>query len=1036
MKRAWLVCFCMVSVTGHAYELGTHGRLTYQAYAQSVLSDAQLTTDLGYDSFDPANPFGKYYYDVAGNQIKERLANAFEESEKRMPDGAKSLSISGWLMRGAIREDDVMLGLADGQPQDDPYSPLIGFMRVFNHFYDPINRQPLNKDGTPVGQITCAAGAVIGDVIPGGIGVGLAIGCQPTEITPKWAIGSSDVFSSLNTPNSSRRNHFTVFDAREAMYRSLTGRSSDGKPLQPSDTLTKPEDIRNAYWATTFRALGDVLHLVQDMGQPQHTRNDPHAGNKYNGNALWEQWVGHKSVYENYIDAAAKGESFITNSKNVASGIPYTAFPATSLNYGGYDPVAFTNYLSYFTTPGSGDVSTRQGLADYSNRGFFSAGKNLGQNEYLFPSNDPNSYGQAKLSADWNGQPLPNSGSVILLTGTVTDSLNPAQTASNVPLTTYGLFDQFLIQQGKQPAYTLNRYNYDAMANLLIPRAVGYSAGLINYFFRGKIDILPDPNNGGKYLIKNLGKEDMKGTFTLYYDATDGNRYPVAGTSPDKTWESLTIPAGGQVDNLSLTLPTNPAPKKQGDFMLVFNGDMGEEKQAKDASGNAMSPGAVVAKHVSVKGGTLYLVGADSMGRIISFKADESGTHLISGYDPSGKYVAAKEFDPLPQMVSMSGGYPIAQTSLTKQVQFSPGIGGYSYRTLAVTLINPRYYSFYSYVLHPVTGNFEWQSGVAWRAGALDAPTGAYIFNLTASGQLNYQRWVQRAPGDIQQTSGTVMLPSSVSAYYLQAMLLDGVAISGDGLRIGEIEVNGGVYPNQSHTYYDLALTLGDSVQASLEQVTQTQDSSTKTHTGDTVCPAVGNDVYSCSYTDQYVSVSNRRYPFGYINGNRWALSFDDTEKSTSSYQLAIGAQDGGCRAPHTEEYSFESSWVATDHFSDGTVAGNMFNKPKQKNYVLDYCTGVKTYTSDQTSSQYSGYMVVRPLTANAGDSIYYRYQDSTTYLFRGIAFGYGNYVGEGSPGSEVFFATPDKRFVIQEGRIPKITIPSNVVKLYGALWL
>ena len=41
--------------------------------------------------------------------------------------------------------------------------------------------------------------------------------------------------------------------------------------------------------------------------------------------------------------------------------------------------------------------------------------------------------------------------------------------------------------------YSLNRLNYDAMASLLVPRAVAYSAGLINFFFRGRIDIeLPD----------------------------------------------------------------------------------------------------------------------------------------------------------------------------------------------------------------------------------------------------------------------------------------------------------------------------------------------------------------------------------------------------------------------------------------------------------------------------------------------------------------------------------------------------------------
>lgn len=41
--------------------------------------------------------------------------------------------------------------------------------------------------------------------------------------------------------------------------------------------------------------------------------------------------------------------------------------------------------------------------------------------------------------------------------------------------------------------YTLTRSNYDAMANLLVPRAVAYSASLINFFFRGRLDISLPP---------------------------------------------------------------------------------------------------------------------------------------------------------------------------------------------------------------------------------------------------------------------------------------------------------------------------------------------------------------------------------------------------------------------------------------------------------------------------------------------------------------------------------------------------------------
>ena len=59
------------------------------------------------------------------------------------------------------------------------------------------------------------------------------------------------------------------------------------------------------------------------------------------------------------------------------------------------------------------------------------------------------------------------------------------------------------------PRYTLHRVNYDAMANLLLPRAVAYSAGLINFFFRGQIDIaLPD--EGVDALTDHAGDEGFK----------------------------------------------------------------------------------------------------------------------------------------------------------------------------------------------------------------------------------------------------------------------------------------------------------------------------------------------------------------------------------------------------------------------------------------------------------------------------------------------------------------------------------------------
>ena len=74
MKRAWVFLSCFIFSLANAYELGTHGLLTNEAYKHSVLLDSQFLSDLGFDGFDPSNPFGKGYYDISGNQVKERFA--------------------------------------------------------------------------------------------------------------------------------------------------------------------------------------------------------------------------------------------------------------------------------------------------------------------------------------------------------------------------------------------------------------------------------------------------------------------------------------------------------------------------------------------------------------------------------------------------------------------------------------------------------------------------------------------------------------------------------------------------------------------------------------------------------------------------------------------------------------------------------------------------------------------------------------------------------------------------------------------------
>ena len=152
-------------------------------------------------------------------------------------------------MRGAIREDDYTATGAPNPRDDDPYNvnippplpPNPADQRPLNHFYDPVRHRPLTV------------------VAPLG------------DRAPDWSLGVFDAVQAPDAPNPTRRNHFTLLDAREALYRALTGRGrvlgAEGDGVAPSDSE------RKKYWATTFRALGDVVHLVEDMAQPPHTRN-------------------------------------------------------------------------------------------------------------------------------------------------------------------------------------------------------------------------------------------------------------------------------------------------------------------------------------------------------------------------------------------------------------------------------------------------------------------------------------------------------------------------------------------------------------------------------------------------------------------------------------------------------------------------------------------------------------------------------------------------------------------------------------------
>lgn len=237
---------------------------------------------------------------------------------------------------------------------------------------------------------------------------------------------------------------------------------------------SKSPESRKQFMVLAFRTLGHVAHLIEDLAQPQHTRNDSHA-------------VG--SAYEIFIN---QNRQF--------------------LSLDGYDSgqIHIANAQSVWHTV------DRKGLADYSNAGFVTEGTNFhGKVGAITPDGNyalPNGGGAVlhlveiadpALSADCPGTQLPFTlhGMLYFIETPVADNL-AGSISSNPRTSTYSIFDEDLRHHGLRGVFSLNRFTYCSAEQLLVPRAVGYATAFINYAIRGKIEV--SASDDGVYAIDNV----------------------------------------------------------------------------------------------------------------------------------------------------------------------------------------------------------------------------------------------------------------------------------------------------------------------------------------------------------------------------------------------------------------------------------------------------------------------------------------------------------------------------------------------------
>lgn len=510
LRKSHALCFALLASShAQAWEIDVHAWITLRAYERSNLNPSGpngqvLLGRLGFDRYDTKSIFrspgltilggepSDKYFDLLANwdeiapnpavpTISNRFPNDWEHS--RFPEGYRlgansgalgttpQLRLEAWLMRGVVREDDVRPSeyLAPPIPDPDPYGNIT---RVFGHFYDPIN-----DDGLP--------------------SVPFVIDEQRVK-SINWAMGVEESLAPSPNPLLSRRNHFSWADARRAYFQALTYQTADATLAPLTDEIES--EVRLFFLATTVKALGQVLHVLQDGSQPQHSRLDAHNHSNHPFLSIFNKKLPRRmiEVYTNLrvtldLNLATNVDreplrSMFTDASGNLENLP-------ALPVGNYPIPQFAVPRRFMTTrtQAGGDVlNERKGLFDYSNRGFFSEGTANGRSNLqlrTLPSPPPDNVGASSALIDEGDGPEED------LAWTVPDAVAPgyidaidAAYLGKVPL---GGINYFSAVSNRPVKVNLATRHYRNHANVLIPRAIAYSAGMLNYFFRGTLEIEP-----------------------------------------------------------------------------------------------------------------------------------------------------------------------------------------------------------------------------------------------------------------------------------------------------------------------------------------------------------------------------------------------------------------------------------------------------------------------------------------------------------------------------------------------------------------
>jgi len=171
-----------------------------------------------------------------------------------------------WLTQGSTNEDGY-------------YYWQLGthYMRSVNHFYNPfwnnVTLYPYQDTGGNRARNWYIQAGGLSDSIM--LTMTDLIDIWTGKPSPNWAYDGCPTVP----PESDfgGKNYFSSTYARKYYYAALSGDSTELNGIAGITGNAKMSEYERSYcFASLFRSLGQIMHLVQDSGNPEHTRNEAH----------------------------------------------------------------------------------------------------------------------------------------------------------------------------------------------------------------------------------------------------------------------------------------------------------------------------------------------------------------------------------------------------------------------------------------------------------------------------------------------------------------------------------------------------------------------------------------------------------------------------------------------------------------------------------------------------------------------------------------------------------------------------------------